>query len=242
MGGVVGGVAGLAALLFILMLVLRWKKKNGGMLSIGSVSPSTIAGGGRGGGVGGNDGSGSAGQSQGFPNQAPRSMTERRSLAMAVPAALASLSKSKRSSQNTATNTVSSAGSERGFYRVSGKKLPSVLQHGGDGFGEPNSNTMSGSSFYPSGVPAMPISNTLSGTSFYRDSQGFYGGQPSPPLEPPNRDSGVPVMRPSPARTPVTEHGPFTEPPGPIPPRPDLLGRSLASQDGSHASRFTEEV
>lgn len=242
MGGVVGGVAGLAALLFLLLFVLRWKKKNGGMVSLGSVPALTIAGGGTAGGVGGNGGSGAAAQSQGFLNQPPRSMTERRSLAMAVPAALASLSKNKRTSQNTATNTVSSACSERGFYRVSGKKLPSVLQHGGDGYGEPNPNTMSGSSFYPSGVPPMPNPNTLSGTSFYRDSEGFYGSQPSPPLDPPNRDSGVPVMRPSPARTPVTEHGPFVEPHAPIPPRPDVLGRSHPSQDGSHASRFTEEV
>ncbi|QSZ35060.1 hypothetical protein DSL72_007924 [Monilinia vaccinii-corymbosi] len=238
-GGVVGGVAGLAALIFLLMFVLRWKKKNGGMVSLASVAPSTIAGGG---GVGGNDGSGAAAQPQGFSNQAPRSMTERRSLAKAVPAALANLSKYKRTSQNTVTNTVSSGGSERGFYRVSGKKLPSVLQHGGDGFGGPNQNTMSGSTFYSSEAPAFPNSNTLSGASFYRDSQGFYGGQPSPPLDPPNTDSGVPVMRPSPARTPVTEHGPFAEPPGPILPRPDILGRSHPSQDGSHASRFTEEV
>ncbi|TGO07319.1 hypothetical protein BTUL_0292g00050 [Botrytis tulipae] len=241
-GGVVGGVAGLAAILFLLMFVLRWKKKNGGMLSLGSVPPSAVAGGGSSRGAGGIGGSDSANQAPGFSNQAPRSMTERRSLAMGVPAALASLSKNKRSSQNTATNTISSAGSERGFYRVSGKKLPSVLQHGGDGYAEPNPNTLSGSSFYPSGVPPIPNSNTLSGTSFYRDSQGFYGGQPSPPLEPTNRDSGVPVMRPSPARTPVTEHGPFAEPPVATPPRPDLLGRSHPSQDGSHPSRFTEEV
>jgi hypothetical protein len=50
-------------------------------------------------------------------------------------------------------------------------------------------------------------------------------------------------MRPSPARTPVTEQGPFAFPSqDPLPPRPDVLGRSHSSQDGSHASRFTEEV
>jgi hypothetical protein len=236
-GGVVGGVAGLAAVLFLLLFVLRWKKKSGGMLSLGSVSrelPPTSSGGG-----GGNGG----GDSNSFSNQ-PRSMTERRSLAMAVPAALASLT-GKRSSHK--TETISSAGSERGFYRVSGKKLPSVLQHGGDGYGggvnEPNPNTLSGSSFYPSGVPPIPNPNTLSGTSFYRDEHGFYGGQPSPPLDAPvARDSGIPMMRPSPARTPVTEHGPFVDIHTPIPPRPDVIGRSHPSQDGSHTSRFTEEV
>jgi hypothetical protein len=170
------------------------------------------------------------------PSQPIGGMTERRSLAHGVPAALASLTGYKRSSQKTETDrTISStAGSERGFYRVSGRKLPSVLQSGGDGYG--------------GGIDT----NTLSGSSFYRDSQGFYGGpgSPSSPSHPPagisvQRDSGVPVMRPSPARTPVTEHSPFSTFPAPLNPpprRPDGLGRSHPSQDGSHASRFTEEV
>jgi len=172
----------------------------------------------------------------GPPSQPTSGMTERRSLAHGVPAALATLTGYKRSSQKTETDrTISStAGSERGFYRVSGRKLPSVLQSGGDGYG--------------GGIDT----NTLSGSSFYRDSQGFYGGpgSPSSPSHHPagisiQRDSGVPVMRPSPARTPVTEHSPFSAFPAPLNPpprRPDVLGRSHPSQDGSHASRFTEEV
>lgn len=167
--------------------------------------------------------------------QAPGGMIERRSMAYGVPAVLASMTGYKRSSQKTDTDrTISStAGSERGFYRVSGRKLPSVLQSGGDGYG--------------GGIDT----NTLSGSSFYRDSQGFYGGPGSPtsPSYPPGmsnqRDSGVPVMRPSPARTPVTEQSPFSAfPAPPTPPlrRPDVLGRSRPSQDGSQRSRFTEEV
>jgi hypothetical protein len=165
----------------------------------------------------------------------PGGISQRRSLAFAVPAALASLTGyNKRASQKTVGPASSTAGSERGFYRVSGRKLPSVLQTGGDGYG--------------GGV----VDNTLSGSSFYRDSTGLYGGPGSPPPASspvmPERDSGVPVMRPSPARTPVTEHGPFgratSPPPPPLTPpsRPDVLGRSHPSQDGSHASRFTEEV
>ena len=167
--------------------------------------------------------------SGGGPSQPSRGMVERRSMAYAVPAALASLTGYKRSSQKTETDrTISStAGSERGFYRVSGRKLPSVLQTGGDGYGG-----------------GIPDANTLSGSSFYRDSQGFYGG-PGSPSNPPasmsrKRESGIPIMRPSPARTPVTEQGPFSEVPPPL--RPDQLGRSHPSQDGSHASKFTEEV
>jgi len=100
----------------------------------------------------------------GTPPQAPGGMIERRSMAYGVPAVLASMTGYKRSSQKTDTNrTISStAGSERGFYRVSGRKLPSVLQSGGDGYG--------------GGIDT----NTLSGSSFYRDSQGFYGGPGSP--------------------------------------------------------------
>lgn len=157
-------------------------------------------------------------------------MTERRSLAQAVPAALASLTGYKRFSQKTERTISSTAGSEKGFYRVSGRKLPSVFQSGGDGYG---------------GGLYDINTQTLSGTSFYQDSQGFYGGPGSPPFSPIQRDSGIPVMRPSPARTPVTEQGPFSSstPPPLVPPtRPDLLGRSHPSQDGSHPSRFTEEV
>jgi len=218
-GGVVGSVAGAAIILFLLMFLLRWWKKRQSMLSLDSVDrgPGAIT-------------------AAAVPSsQPPGGMSERRSYG--VPAALAALNWHKRSSQKTDRTISSTAGSERGFYRVSGRKLPSVLQSGGDGYG--------------GGIDT----NTLSGSSFYRDSHGFYGGSGNPgPSNPPGgfsgqRDTGVPVMRPSPARTPVTEQSPFSDrfstvPPPPSPPfqRPDTLGRSHPSQDGSHASRFTEEV
>lgn len=189
----------------------------------------------------GNEGTGAESTRGALPSQPSGGMTQRRSIAFAVPAALASLTgyANKRSSKNTERTLSSTAGSERGFYRVSGRKLPSVLQSGGDGYGGGIAET-----------------NTMSGSSFYRDSTGFYGGtgtpnSPSGAYAGPSieRDSGVPVMRPSPARTPVTEHGPFggfpMPPPTLTPPRrpgPDVLGRSHPSQDGSHASKFTEEV
>ncbi len=171
------------------------------------------------------------------PSQPPGGMSQRGSFAFGVPGALASLTGYKRSSQRTDRTISSTAGSERGFYRVSGRKLPSVLQSGGDGYG---------------GGIVEP--NTLSGSSFYRDSQGFYGGVGGSSLPPAGisiqrdqRDSsgGTPIFRPSPARTPVTEHGPFAAVPGPLSPppqRPDVLGRSHPSMDGSQRSRFTEEV
>jgi hypothetical protein len=132
----------------------------------------------------------------------------------------------------------------------------------------------------------------LAESSFYRDSQGFYGGKGEPlPASPTlvssslghrrssTRDlattdsigessrEGAPdghaVMRPSPARTPMTsspsnsslrlpiQQGTLMEPGAPPTPalpshltgrRPDGVGRSLGSQDGSRGSRFTESV
>jgi hypothetical protein len=221
-GGVVGSVAGIAVIALLLLFIVKWRKnRNGALLSLGS----------------GRDGAGD-GADMGTrepPSHPAGGMVERRSLAYAVPAALASLAGLKRSSRQTDRTVSSTAGSERGFYRVSGRKLPSVLQSGGDGYGG-----------------GIHEDQTLSGSSFYRDSQGFYGG-PGTPTFPPletHRESGqigTPIIRPSPARTPVTEQGPFASPDSPPldplpPPRPDVLGRSHPSQDGSHASRFTEEV
>ncbi|KAF4630232.1 hypothetical protein G7Y89_g7908 [Cudoniella acicularis] len=223
-GSVVGSLAGLAMIVLLVLFLAKWRKRKN-MLSLGSGPEGTT-------------GAASTGQ---VPPTQPSggAMTQRRSIAFAVPAALASLTGyNKRASQKTERTVSSTAGSERGFYRVSGRKLPSVLQSGGDGYGG-----------------GVVETNTLSGSSFYRDSTGFYGGSGGPNSPPMShagpsteRDSGVPVMRPSPARTPVTEHGPFgafqmPPPPTLTPPRrPDVLGRSHPSQDGSHASRFTEEV
>jgi hypothetical protein len=160
------------------------------------------------------------------PPHSSGGMSERSNL-FVVPGALASLTGFKRSSKQTDQTMSTDAGGERGFYRVSGRKLTSVLQSGGDGYGD------------------SVADNTLSGSSFYRDSQGFYGGPGSPTSSPlagiQRPESGIPVMRPSPARTPVTEYG-FGPAPLTPPHRPDVLGRSHPSQDGSHASRFTEEV
>ena len=168
------------------------------------------------------------------PMPTSAAMTEQTHRGFAVPAALAALTGySKRFSQKSEGPVSPAAGGERGFYRVSGRKLPSVLQTGGDGYGG-----------------GFPKDNTLSGSSFYTDSHGFYGGGGGPSMPPvplSQRESagGIPFMRPSPARTPTQEQSPFAfEAPilPPQPRRPDVLGRSHVSQDGSHTSRFTEEV
>lgn len=158
---------------------------------------------------------------------------------------------------------------ERGFQRISGRKLPSAFSPGmssEDPFDDDNATD-----------------NTYSG-SFYRDSHGFYGGQgsPTPPMSPaaaaalagaglgsvaegsePSHQyrpgtgkETVETIRPSPARTPVVHQGPIGQhtsmlwgpgdnlsPDSPVRPSSrGTLGRSHPSHDGSRGSRFTEDV
>lgn len=138
--------------------------------------------------------------------------------------------------------TNSSGGGERGFQRVSGRKLPSAFSEG-----------MTSDQF--SGGGAMSVS------SFYQDDHGVYGG-PGISKEfgkeigdsSMTRESGQMNIRPSPARTPVIRHpddgNPFADrhhlspphsPVAELPPR-GTLGRSLPSADGSRSSKFTENV
>ena len=191
-------------------------------------------------------------------------------------AAIAPIIRRMRPHSTQTTTTTDTAPSERGFQKISGRKLESVLTSGGDGYG---------------GGGRGPGAGNLSGSSFYRDSQGTYGGPgsvrssmnvgpgtpqrsavPSSSYEPTvassSRDIGPQsqhdkgefmVMRPGPARTPVHSPGfstprqTRTPPPRSTPEqghtsssqqlqRPDPLGRSLASFDGSRGSRFTEDV
>ncbi|KAI0166900.1 hypothetical protein GGR52DRAFT_79339 [Hypoxylon sp. FL1284] len=228
-GSVIGGVAALAFLLILALGLLRWRRRHntlklmrgstnergpGGVL-VGNSGP--IGGGGAGG-----DGA---------------AMSERRrSIPFAIPAALASLTGHKRASGRSAA--ASSDGGERGFSKISGRKLPPVLQFGGDGYSDPRDTMQSDQSIE------------------YRDSQAFPGlmaaGGPTPtrlalgvPMRP---DSGVPVFNAGPARTPVQEQGPFspyTDTSPLEPPSRDPLGRSHPSHDGSSRShgspsRFTE--
>jgi len=103
----------------------------------------------------------------------------------------------------------------------------------------------------------------LSGMSFYRDSQGSYGGLGGTPEKPagplaggfvgPSSDVQIEprpeTMRPSPARTPIIQSTDWAITP------PTTAGTSILSQfaaetstlgrslrDGSHSSRFTEQM
>lgn len=208
-GSVFGSLAGVTLLAVLVMLVLRWKRRQQGSVQLGNgrdlASPDIPSG------------SAAAG---------PMAMVRRASL-FTVPAALASLTGQNRKSQ--ATNSTV-ADSNRSFVRVSGRKLPSVLTSGGNGYEDPFSDRQQD----PFADPH------LSDTSFYRDSRGFYGGTGIPATP---TSAGLPS-------SPLNDRAPRSPGAGPLIsinatpplPRPDALGRSHPSRDGSRNSRFTEEV
>ncbi|KAH6611207.1 hypothetical protein Trco_001227 [Trichoderma cornu-damae] len=213
-GGVVGGVAGAAFFLVLVLLALRYKRRQGNAALPAGQPPSesrglppTAAGGAPAGG----DGSGGGG-----------AMAERYGAA-ALASAFAGLAAKRSSASANSTET-----GERGFYRVSGKKLPSVLQVGGDGYSDPRSSFMSGTSDY------------------YRGSQAFdpFEGagarlQLGAPMRP---HSGVPIVRSGPARAVVAEPNPFADPPKTPPanaPSPPMM--RLRESPG-RGSRFQEGI
>ena len=111
--------------------------------------------------------------------------------------------------------------SERGFYKISGRKLPSVLEAGGDGYTDPRESVMTGIS-----VPYLSPEQAESGVVRYAL------GSPMRPI------SGVVQMRSSPARTFVTTENPFAD--------PEPSAHSSWARQSYHAepmmSRFTETL
>ena len=239
-GGVVGGAAGLALVALIILLFLRRYKKRAqlGHLAL----PANAAG--------PADGA-SAGSSSGG-----RGMAERAGL-MPLAAAVPALFRHQNGSQNSGSET-----GERGFQRVSGRKLPSAFSEGMTGPPQPSTSP----------PPTMPLvsddghERNLSSHSFYRDSAGFYGGDGSTATSPnPFSDSNLPatvagnaaahqmVMSPGPQRRPTIHAGKSNvqEPsvatsgtPSWTPSYTATFARSEtpASLDSGRNSRFTEEV
>ena len=248
-GGIVGGVAGLAMIFVILLLLFRWRRgKLGNRRTISPPVPQTTG-----------------------PGGVPQSgtMTQRSSTA---PIAAAGFFRSLRPASSQTATTADTAPSERGFQKISGRKLPSVLASGGDGWGDPHAagpvagptgaaaglglaaGVAKGRSPFddpPSGQQPSPP-HSLTGSSFYRDSHGFYGGvvpeeqtessgSPGSSSSPtnfaplgtaagrsnvplshgsPSRRNEAAQMRPGPARTPVINQPGFGSIRGGVPPRP----------------------
>ncbi|OBT90241.1 hypothetical protein VE02_01312 [Pseudogymnoascus sp. 03VT05] len=221
-GSVVGSLAGVTLIAFLVMLLLRWKRRQQGGVQLGN----------------GRDLS-SPDPSSGAAATGPMSMVRRASI-FTAPAALATLTGQNRKSQATHSSTADSHGS---FVRVSGRKLPSVLTSGGNGYEDPFSDRQQD----PFADPH------LSDTSFYRDSRGFYGGTGYPASPTSAGLPSSPLNDRAPPRSPGMGYQAHisadsrTEPlvsinASPPLPMPDALGRSHPSRDGSRNSRFTEEV
>ncbi|KAI9871371.1 MAG: hypothetical protein M1830_002977 [Pleopsidium flavum] len=235
-GSVVGGVAGLAILAVLMLFLFRWYQRKKRYIPAPVTDDSEVV----------PPGTAQSG-----------AMTQRSSNVPLAAAAIApGFFKRLRPHSGQTIATTETAPSERGFQNLGGRKLPSVFSTGGNGYGGGYDK------------------ETLSGSSFYRDSQGFYGGPGSPSAPgfagpssgpsghglatgPDAGDKEVAVMRPSPARTPVTSQGGFGvlpgtprgpstpkgTPPPPIGTNPrDAIGRSRPSFNGSRGSRFTEET
>lgn len=209
-GGVVGGVAGVAFVALLVLLALRYKRRRDARVLLGGGQSGTTASRS----IVGDGGSGGGGS---------EAMVER-SGPSAVTAALASLT-GKRNAPPTPS---SAEGGERGFYRVAGRKLPSVLYAGGDGYSDPRGSTLSGNSDYYRGSQAFDPSDAGVGRLAL--------GAPMRPV------SGVPIMRSGPGRTPVTEN-PFADPLSP-PNADDASRQALGSRDSPRASgsRFQERI
>ncbi|GIJ87798.1 hypothetical protein Asppvi_006711 [Aspergillus pseudoviridinutans] len=247
-GGVVGGLAGAFFLLGLLLFLLRRRKTS-------LFRPNR--------GLPASDGTGGTAGEGGSVSRTE--MASRRSsrdplftasyFAPAFTKRWRQSNQTVRSQDSTFTSTTTS---ERGFQKISGRKIPSVLQSGGDGYGggfdqgsptasEPSMSLPPGSPVQPRSVisqppPSMPYGMPLD-VSYTREA---------------DEPESVVVFRPSPARTPVASSTNVSvvnvpaasrvipQPSGTLSPtmpqRPDGLGRSHPSFDGSRGSRFTESL
>lgn len=148
---------------------------------------------------------------------------------------------------------------ERGFERLSGRKLPSQFSPGMQGpwKASPGASYPSGTSHYPSGGTYTSSSTAYDNPFDDPSDRGspFTAGSSKPAATGrgmPPRDEEE-KMRPGPARTPVFHQGPFSQPQLAAPsaplmpeqsapsPRPSIL-RAPPSVDGSRGSRFTEDL
>ena len=173
-GGIVGGVAGLAVLLLVAMVFLRWYRRRAA-----NMQPLT-------------ESEAARSINPGGESRGP-GMAQRAGLApVLAPLLGGGVFKSKRQAEAT---PVGSGTGERGFQRVSGRKLPSAFSEGIEGVSSPLPPTMPTAFSHDRGV---------SGSSFYRDSAGY------PNEEGPFADASESDMvspRPGPARIPTVHPG-----------------------------------
>lgn len=202
-------IAGVAMLILFIMLLLRWQKSNKWMESLDNEAVSGVP----------------RGTSRG---KLSGEMSLQKPHNFSMPAALASFTVSKLMSQKKCRLSSSTNPDEKAFYRISGRKLPSVFQHGGDGYGE--------------AAPAPVINDAC---SYNKNLQGpfsvsAYASRSS--LAASQSGGANRVISPNLPLDSLTEPD-LLQPPLLKPPQlTDSIGRSRPSMDSSLTSRFTEEV
>ncbi|KAL8844003.1 MAG: hypothetical protein Q9176_001698 [Flavoplaca citrina] len=278
-GSVVGGLAGLALILILILFLLRRHKRVRRQRTISPPIPQSASTG-----PGATSGTMTERSSAAVP-LASAAFFRRLRPGSGATATTTETTPSERGFQNLGGRKLESVLSSRGdgfgdlpFGAAGTSTTPGSASARGQP--PPSIPIITGA---PGVAPGHSSPESLSGSSFYRDSQGFYGGpgqgQPgaepasnsssmfvgpaSPPQSPTHAPSGiqqgqegVAVMRPGPARTPITTPGglssmrgppargtPPPQIPGTIQERPrDGLGRSHPSMDGSRGSRFAENI
>ncbi|KAI1910733.1 hypothetical protein LOZ39_005818 [Ophidiomyces ophidiicola] len=242
-GAAVGSVSGVVLILLILLLAIHFRKRKSSQTRALSEAPQSSA----------------PAVSGGNNDMSPRSSF----LAANFFAPARALSRWRNSGQAIRQEEVAPA--QRGFEKLGGRKLKSVLETGGDGY---DNEFGASDKAYESGSLAK---ETAAGPSIPRIQQpekeiGQSRVIPSPPLGRPvsqQSDTSEEILfRPSPARAITTESAlsgtglhpdartsvmpHLSNPPPPRSPvRPrsgDALGRSYPHADSSRASRFTEEL
>ncbi|KAL8763612.1 MAG: hypothetical protein Q9184_000612 [Pyrenodesmia sp. 2 TL-2023] len=282
-GSVVGSVAGLALILILLLFFLRRRKRQGQQRTISPPVPQSASTG-----PGADTGTMTERSSAAVPLAgAGAAFFRRLRPGSGATATTTDTTPSERGFQNLGGRRLESVLSSQGdgFGNVPFGAAAAAASAPGpsSGRGQPPPAIPIVTS--APGAPGHSSPESLDGSSFYRDSQGFYGGPgqplqsaepasnssptfvapaspPQSPTHPPLGTSpeGVAVMRPGPARTPVTTQpglSPIrgsprqqqrgTPPPPHIPDTiqertRDGLGRSHPSLDGSRSSRFAENI
>lgn len=179
-GGIVGGVAGIAFVLVIILYVLRWYRQR---LKLQGRLPNELA----------DTNHSFHGKAALAGMAAPISQRSLNQSRTSLFAATGAAKKWRGSDMTFLTDSTShTAGdSEKGFQRVSGRKIPSVLTHGGDQYGgsygafeKEIAPLTQARSFTP-----QKHRHDLSESSFYRDEEGMHIGTgsrsaPSSPIYP----------------------------------------------------------
>ncbi|KAJ9608460.1 hypothetical protein H2200_007448 [Cladophialophora chaetospira] len=276
-GGVVGGVAGIAIVLVIVLFVLRWYRrrlKERGQLPE-QIAARELAAGGGGGAYPMSQRSSTvpltAVVAQGLRRLRPHSSQTLRTTGTATTDA--SVPESERGFQRIAGRKIAPViggggdpygGNYGAFDKDAGVGPSDLPERGlsGASFYQDNRGFYGGKGLQTPPIPSSPTTATTSAaktgdisatggpSSSTRDFAGPRAANSSQiSLTTPTRPEGYAVMRPSPARTPVTLSPsassirlPIQQPPtlgddAPPVPRIDGVGRSLASQDGSRVSR-----